>query len=181
MTLETNFELTSAHRLDQTITLTYTRLDGSTSTMTTTAPLSFSLDAKVRNPVRLLTIFPEKQLPTRFWLAADRLAQVVEVLSAPLPPEPLYGDCNHCGAPGAVLYYLVPTISEYLCADCARDEALAVAAHSQLELLVEQSVRAWRHIWPGESLQGLSSRLNQIGSTLEEKLEQEASYTPNRR
>ena len=64
MTNEKPPELLAAHRDGQTITLTYTRLDGLTATSSVAAPVLHGFDAQVRNPIRLLTLYPEGQLPT---------------------------------------------------------------------------------------------------------------------
>ena len=88
----------------------------------------------------------------------------------------LYGTCDSCSAQGAVLAFDNGETSEHFCPRCIRQTALYNAAFKQLELLLEQAVRAWMISWEGERrawMSDLDSHFTNIGADLQAKISAE--------
>lgn len=83
----------------------------------------------------------------------------------------LTGECEMCGAPNGVLIYDNGYVSDHHCPTCARKSALYDAAYAQLDLLIEQAVKAWLTIWEDERLVlDLEAQFSHIGVKMAENL-----------
>ena len=82
MTVSVYPTIIDAQRQGPYVTLTFSRADGSMGRMTVETPVEHSMDAKVRAPIRLLTVFPEGQQPSAFWVAADQILHISALLAA---------------------------------------------------------------------------------------------------
>ena len=75
--------LIDAQRQGIYITLTFIQNDGSIGSMTVETPVEHSMDARLRDPIRWITLFPEGQKPSKFWVAADQMLTISGMLVAP--------------------------------------------------------------------------------------------------
>lgn len=169
-------ELLAAHREGRTTVLICRRTDGSTAEMRLAAPTLYGTDARMRDPIRLLTFYPDNQPPLAFRVASDRLEQITQVLRASFFLEDFPEPCDHCGAEeGVKLYYTPSGTSEYLCPACTLYEVQATAAYLELDHLIDQAVRTWMQRWPETTWRaGLGEQLSYIGDSVEERLNGES-------